>query len=636
MGPAPAPAPVHPVGSLSPPRGAGGIPVDLSRPRLPCRLPPSRTPDSVQAPVPAAAAPPAQVKRAGRTALPTVSVIIPTFNEAENLGWVLPRLPASASEVIVVDGGSTDGTVAAAIAQRPDAIVMTHPRRGKGNALATGFAAATGDVIVMLDADGSADPLEIPKFVEALQAGYDFAKGTRFAHGGGSADITAFRRLGNTCFVRLVNLLFGAQYSDLCYGLNAFWRRCLPDVMPDCDGFEVETLMNLRLVRSGLRVQEVGSYEYRRRSGISKLHSIRDGSRIFRTIVGERLRRSSPATRIEVQVAGAVVPRLASGSLDRVPRGIRIALVNNMPDPAFLSTDSQFSGLLARATPPRLVQIERFSLPGLRRSAATAAAMTASGYRPVSELFASQFDALYITGTEPITDCLSDEPYWTALTQLLEWGLAHSQSIVLSCLAAHAALQFFDGLTRERRARKCFGIVNSTVTPGSRLLHGLPPDVRIPHSHWNDVGTSAALAHGYSPLLTAGEHWTAMEKRVGGCHILLYQGHPEYDPLALLREFRRDWRRFHNGGDVSTPRAPRSYLDDEGSFELRALESLAGRGPNPALADSLPFDRLAAHVTAPWLAVADRLYSNWADQAAVPEAIGTPDTRPLRPALARA
>ncbi|WP_242424627.1 glycosyltransferase family 2 protein, partial [Frankia sp. EI5c] len=164
---------------------------------------------------------------------PAVSIVVPTLNEARNLPHILRRLPAEA-EIVLVDGHSTDDTVAVARSLRPDVVVVRQTRRGKGNALACGFAASTGDIIVMLDADGSADPGEIADFVRVLRAGADFAKGSRFIPGGGSSDITPLRRAGNFALSSLVNGLLRCRYSDLCYGYNAFWRHCLPvlDVAP--------------------------------------------------------------------------------------------------------------------------------------------------------------------------------------------------------------------------------------------------------------------------------------------------------------------------------------------------------------------------------------------------------------------
>jgi glycosyltransferase involved in cell wall biosynthesis len=232
------------------------------------------------------------------TTQPRVSVIIPTLNEARNLEHVFAALPAGLHEVIVVDGHSVDGTPEVARMLRPDVRVVSQTRKGKGNALACGFAAATGDIIVMIDADGSTDPAEIPSFVEALTSGADFAKGSRFAPGAGSSDITPLRRLGNRLLGMVVNAMFGTRYSDLCYGYNAFWARHVsvfrltadsPGQQPVWgDGFEIETLLNLRVAVAGLNITEVPSFEHERIHGTSNLHTFRDGNRVLRTIFMER------------------------------------------------------------------------------------------------------------------------------------------------------------------------------------------------------------------------------------------------------------------------------------------------------------------------------------------------------------
>jgi glycosyltransferase involved in cell wall biosynthesis len=230
-----------------------------------------------------------------------VSVVIPALNEAENLPHVFPRLPDGLHEVIIVDGRSTDGTAEVARRLRPDVRIVMQDGKGKGNALAAGFAAATGDIFVTLDADGSTDAAEIPRFVSALCNGADFVKGSRFAQGGASSDITFTRRLGNRGLNALVNALYGTSYTDLCYGYNAFWARCLPYMRVDCDGFEVETLINVRIAKGGLVIHEVPSYERDRIHGRSNLHAVRDGSRVLRTIALERVSaksRRSVAARI--------------------------------------------------------------------------------------------------------------------------------------------------------------------------------------------------------------------------------------------------------------------------------------------------------------------------------------------------
>lgn len=229
---------------------------------------------------------------------PTVSVIVPAMNEELNLPLVAARFPEGwVDEIILVDGHSKDRTIEVARELWPGCLIVQQTRKGKGNALACGFKVASGDLIVMLDADCSTDPAEIPDFVSALINGADYAKGSRFCSGGGSADITRWRRLGNYGLNTLVNAAFGAHFSDLCYGYNAFKRECLQAMrLPDTtlteaqwgDGFEIETLINVRVARSGLRIAEVASFEEQRRFGYSNLNSARDGLRVLRTIIDEK------------------------------------------------------------------------------------------------------------------------------------------------------------------------------------------------------------------------------------------------------------------------------------------------------------------------------------------------------------
>jgi glycosyltransferase involved in cell wall biosynthesis len=243
---------------------------------------------------------------------PRVTVVIPALNEAENLPHVLPKLGDFVDEVILVDGDSSDGTREVARALRPDIRTLEQIGRGKGNALCTGFAEATGDIIIMLDADGSTDPAEMPAFIGALLAGADFAKGSRFLQGGGTTDMPAYRRLGNKCFVLLVRLLFGGRYTDLCYGYNAFWSDLLPELALNGDGFEIETMMNIRTLRARLNVVEIASFEGERLSGVGRLRTIPDGWRVLKTIFRERFFAGKPS-RLRSRERG-VVPDTFGGS----------------------------------------------------------------------------------------------------------------------------------------------------------------------------------------------------------------------------------------------------------------------------------------------------------------------------------
>lgn len=225
------------------------------------------------------------LRRALRPTNPTVSVIVPTLNEARNLPYALWRLPECVTEVIIVDGRSKDDTVEVARHLRSDVKVVLERRKGKGIALRTGFEAATGDILVMLDADGSADAAEIQRFVDVLATGADFAKGSRFLPGGGSIDLTPLRQLGNRVLTGAVNLVCQTRFTDLCYGYNAFWRDCLDFIDVDVPGFEVETRLNMMVAASGLIVVEVPSHEYCRVHGTSNLRVVSDGFRVLRTII---------------------------------------------------------------------------------------------------------------------------------------------------------------------------------------------------------------------------------------------------------------------------------------------------------------------------------------------------------------
>ena len=220
-----------------------------------------------------------------------ISVIIPARNEAPNLQHVLPKIPSFVSEVILVDGHSTDDTIAVAQNLFPAIRIVKQIGTGKGDAIKAGLVAATGDIIVLMDADGSADPLEIPFFIKVLLDGNDFAKGSRFIGGGGSHDITYIRQAGNYMLILLVNILFGTRFTDLCYGYNAFWKHCLTNVRLDGDGFEIETLINIRMHLARLKIVEVPSMEYSRIHGLSNLHAIRDGLRILTLILQERTKK---------------------------------------------------------------------------------------------------------------------------------------------------------------------------------------------------------------------------------------------------------------------------------------------------------------------------------------------------------
>lgn len=263
-------------------------------------------------------------RTAPRPSNPTISIIVPARNEATNLEVILPQLP-DAYEVILVDGDSVDGTVETALRALPGIKIVQQTRTGKGNALACGFEAATGDIIVLFDADGTADPADIPALVDTLVKGADVAKGSRFRRGGGSADLNLFRSGRDLGLNLICNVLLGTRYSDLCYGYNAFWRDVLPALelvdsaveapsdgaMLWGDGFEIDTILTCRFAAAKLRVVEVPSFEKHRIHSESNLDAIGDGIRVLKTIFDERRRENAALAHIRREPIVVAAPIVA-------------------------------------------------------------------------------------------------------------------------------------------------------------------------------------------------------------------------------------------------------------------------------------------------------------------------------------
>ncbi|GAA0810013.1 glycosyltransferase family 2 protein [Spirilliplanes yamanashiensis] len=267
-----------------------------------------------------------------------MSVVLPALNEENNLPLVLEGLPDLVDEVVVVDGGSVDDTVAIAREVRPDAVVVRQTRRGKGNALVCGFAAATGDIIVTLNADGSTDPGEIPRYVDALLAGAEVAHGSRYRAGGGSFEGSRWDDLGNRTLNTMVNALFGTRFTDLAFGYNAFWRSLLPALdLPEADGPaprrggavwgdgpEIEPLINIRMAAQGLRVVEVASIGYPRIHGEVRRSRLREGGLALKAVAAEwqrhrRANRTVAGRHGASAAAAATAPAPAPARTDVTP-----------------------------------------------------------------------------------------------------------------------------------------------------------------------------------------------------------------------------------------------------------------------------------------------------------------------------
>lgn len=226
---------------------------------------------------------------AGRPVPRTVTVVVPAMNEERNIAWVLTRIPAYVDEVLLVDGHSTDDTVRIARQVHPEVRVVAQRGSGKGAAMRTGFEDATGDYVVVLDGDGSMDPAEIDYYIHALESGYDFVKGSRELPGGGSLDLTPIRRWGNRALVTTVNVTWGSEFTDLCYGFLALRRDRIGELALTARGFEIEAEITVNAIRAGLRIAEVPTVELSRHYGSSNLHAWRDGRRILGYLARARL-----------------------------------------------------------------------------------------------------------------------------------------------------------------------------------------------------------------------------------------------------------------------------------------------------------------------------------------------------------
>lgn len=226
-----------------------------------------------------------------RPSSPRVSVVIPTLNEAGNLPYVLNTIPHWVDEILIVDGRSHDDTERVARVLRPDVRIIQQTRPGKGAALKVGLEAAKGDILIVMDADGSMDGRDIEAFRDALVAGADYVKGSRFRAGGGSTDITRIRRFGDGGICLLIRMLFGARYTDGTYGYKGLWADLLDKIRIDADGFEVELLIDIRAHRAGLVTTEVPCFEANRIHGNSNLNAAKDGLRCLQVILRERMRR---------------------------------------------------------------------------------------------------------------------------------------------------------------------------------------------------------------------------------------------------------------------------------------------------------------------------------------------------------
>ena len=299
----------------------------------------------------------------------------------------------------------------------------------------------------------------------------------------------------------------------------------------------------------------------------------------------------------------------------------RVALVNNMPDAAFVDTEDQFRATVATGSQGVSVELSLYTLEGIPRSEAITAVIE-ERYEGLGELWRNPPDALIITGTEPEQARLPYEPFWPSLARLLKWAAESVPTAMLSCLAAHASVLLFDGLERVPLATKASGVYSGVVDdPDDPLVKGLPDSVTVPHSRVNDVREDAMRSAGYRIVVGSdggGIGWSVAKRNCGDSLFVLCQGHPEYSTLSLLREYRRDVRRHLFGRGLQPyPRLPEGYLCHEAEARLLAFaERVRDPGADSReLWENFPYADVAAGVQNTWADSSAILYGNWLREA---------------------
>jgi homoserine O-succinyltransferase/O-acetyltransferase len=277
---------------------------------------------------------------------------------------------------------------------------------------------------------------------------------------------------------------------------------------------------------------------------------------------------------------------------------ITIGLVNNMPTAAVAATERHFGDILNLAAGNERINIRWFRLAGARPT----------NYEQLEDLWESDIDGLIVTGAEPRAASLQDEPFWQSLTKTIEWAAQHTSSAIWSCLAAHAAVLYLDGVERRRHQEKIFGIFESTKTSDHPILEGTQLAWRLPHSRWNDLSEIDLAAKGYKVLAKSKDAGVDLFiKQVKESLFVFIQTHPEYDVGMLMREYRRDVARFQRGLQDFYPNVPRNYFNEQTAAELDRARNSRDVGPGESELTILE----QAALPDGWKSTAVQLYRNW-------------------------
>jgi homoserine O-succinyltransferase len=298
-------------------------------------------------------------------------------------------------------------------------------------------------------------------------------------------------------------------------------------------------------------------------------------------------------------------------SRDPVPPSFEIALINNMPDAALAGTERRIVELIDAAAQDSVVALRRYSLPCIPRSEQGRQYLS-HGYSAIDDLWSRHIDALIVTGTEPCTPDLRAETYWDSLTEVLDWAAGNVASTMLSCLAAHAAVLYFDGVPRHALDEKCLGVFEHARESNHPLIRGLDARMKIPHSRCNEVREDALVSCGYRVLTKSDDAGVDMfVKQRKRSLFLHFQGHPEYGRGVLLSEYKRDIGRFLRGERTAYPSMPLGYFDAAATDALIAFRQRALAHRHPDMLASFPDTLAASRLTNPWRSSATHIYGNW-------------------------
>jgi homoserine O-succinyltransferase/O-acetyltransferase len=300
-----------------------------------------------------------------------------------------------------------------------------------------------------------------------------------------------------------------------------------------------------------------------------------------------------------------------SENRSRTNYSLELALVNNMPDGAVEDTECQFCSLLDSAVEAVAIHLRFYTLPHVPRGERLQRYI-AENYAPFQDLFNEQFDGVIITGTEPRRADLKEEPYWAEMVNLLNWSQENTSSAILSCLAAHASVLQTDGIVRNHLSDKRFGIFEYELSSDHQITTGITNSVRLPHSRWNDLGEDALKSAGYTVLTRSSEHGVdSFVKKIKNSMFLHFQGHPEYGAHTLLKEYRRDVKRYVLGERESYPLLPAKYFNHRMTQLLYEFQEKAMAERDESIMQAFPEEIAFITLTNTWQLSARQIYANW-------------------------